>query len=133
MNSDNRTDAAANDTGAQTKEYQQRLERYEQDFLQVLRLESPPHEEMRQGLRQLQQSLGLADQDVEAIETNVTHDFQTQTQAYREHLYRYEQEFSEAIRQEFPLSSASQNRLWRLQESLGLQSVDVIKIQGQLL
>jgi GUN4-like len=132
MNSDNHTDAAAN-TDAQAREHQERLERYGQGFLQVIRLESPPGQEMRQGLRQLQQSLELADQDVEAIEAKVTHDLQTQNHAYRESLYRYEQEFSDAIRQEFPLSSANQKRLWRLQESLGLQSIDVIKIEGQLL
>jgi hypothetical protein len=133
MNSDNRTDAAANTTDAQTREYQERLDRYGQDFLQVIRLESPPSQELRQGLRQLQQSLELADQDVAAIEATVTHDFQTQTQVYKESLYRYEQEFSEAIRQEFPISAASQNRLWQLQNSLGLQSIDIIKIEGQLL
>jgi hypothetical protein len=133
MNSDNHTDAASNATDAQAREHQERLERYGQDFLQVVRLESPPGQEMRQGLRQLQQSLELADQDAEAIEAKVTHDLQTQNHAYRESLYRYEQEFSDAIRQEFPLSSANQERLWRLQESLGLQRIDVIQIEGQLL
>lgn len=138
MNSDNHTDAtanntaAANTTGEQPREYPERLERYRQDFLQVIRQESPPGQEMRQGLRQLQQSLELADQDVEAIEAKVDRDFQTQAHAYRESLYRYEQEFSDAIRQEFPLSSTSQERLWHLQDSLGLQRVDVIKIEGQL-
>jgi hypothetical protein len=133
MNSDNHTDAATNATDAQAREHQERLERYGQGFLQVIRLESPLGQEMRQGLRQLQQSLELADQDTEAIEAKVTHDLQTQNQAYKESLYRYEQEFSDAIRQEFPLSSANQKRLWRLQESLGLQSIDVIKIEGRLL
>ena len=137
MNSDNRTDAGANhaganDTDAQAREHQERLDRYGQDFLQVIRQESPPSQEMRQGLRQLQQSLELADQDVEAIEAKVTQDFQAQTDTYRESLYRYEQEFSDAIRQEFPLSSANQSRLWRLQDSLGLQRIDVIKIEGHL-
>lgn len=137
MNSDNRTDAAVNDTGVndtgvQTREYQERLDRYGQDFLQVIRQESPPMQEMRQGLRQLQQSLELADQEVEAIEAKVTQDFKTQTHAYEESLYRYKQEFSTAIRQDFPLSSASRNQLWQLQDSLGLQRVDVIKIEGQL-
>jgi GUN4-like len=132
MNSDNRTDEAVNDTGTQIREHQERLERYGQDFLQVIRQESPPDQEMRQGLRQLQQSLELTDQDVEAIEARVTQEFQAQADDYRESLYRYEKEFSDAIRQEFPLSSASQKRLWQLQDSLGLQRVDVIKIEGQL-
>ena len=132
MNSDNRPDAATNDTGAPTREHQQRLERYRQDFSQVLRQESPPGQEMRQGLRQLQHSLELTDQDVEAIEASVDQDFQAQSHAYAESLYRYEREYSNAIRQEFPLSSASQAQLWHLQDRLGLQRVDVIKIEGQL-
>ncbi len=139
MNSDNHTDAAANNTaaanttGEQPREYQERVDRYGQDYLQVIRQESPPGQEMRQGLQQLQQSLELTDQEVEAIEAKVDHDFQAQTHAYREALYRYEKEFSDAIRQEFPLSSASQRRLWQLQDSLGLQRIDVIKIEGQLI
>jgi hypothetical protein len=120
MNSDNRTNAAA-DSGAQSREYQERLDRYGQDFLQVIRL------------RQLQQSLGLADQDVEAIEAQVFQEFDIETRTYREYLYRYEQEFAATIRQEFPISAASQERLWRLQEDLGLQSADVIKLEGQIL
>jgi hypothetical protein len=132
MNSDNRTDEAVNDTGTQIREHQERLERYGQDFLQVIRQESPPDQEMRQGLRQLQQSLELTDQDVEAIEARVTQEFQAQADDYRESLYRYEKEFSDAIRQELPLGSANQSRLWQLQNSLGLQRVDVIKIEGQL-
>jgi len=131
MNSDHCTDAATNATGAQTREYQERLDRYEQDFLQVLRQESPPEKEMRQGLRQLQQFLDLTDPEVEAIEARVDQDFQAQSHAYKESLYRYEREYSDAIRQEFPLSSASQAQLWQLQDSLGLQRVDVIKIEGQ--
>ncbi|MCY7286500.1 MAG: GUN4 domain-containing protein [Cyanobacteria bacterium CAN_BIN43] len=131
MNSDNRTDAATNATGAQTREHQERLDRYGQDFLRVLRQESPPGQEMRHGLRQLQQFLTLTDDDVEAIEAKVDQDFQAQSHAYQELLYRYEREYADAIRQEFPLSSASQAQLWQLQDSLGLQRVDVIKIEGQ--
>jgi GUN4-like len=131
MNSDNRTDAAA--SSAQSREYQERLDRYGQDFLQVLRLESPPSPELRQGLRQLQQSLGLADQDVDAIETQVSHSFDTETRTYREYLYRYEQEFAAAVEREFPISPANQTHLWSLQEELGLQSADVIKIEGHIL
>jgi hypothetical protein len=145
MNSDNHTDAtdaadaadAADPTGAQvgaqTRDYQERLERYGQDFLQVIRLESPPGAELRQGLRQLQQSLGLAEPDVASMEAKVAQDFQTQTLTYQEYLHHYEQEFSTAIQQEYPLSAASQNRLWLLQDQLGLQSQDVIKIEGQIL
>jgi hypothetical protein len=132
MNPDNRTDAVTN-PGVPSREYQERLDRYGQDFLQVIRLESPPSPELRQGLRQLQQSLGLADQDVEAIETQVCRDFDIETRTYREYLYRYEQEFTAAIRQEFPISADSQTRLWNLKEHLGLQSADVIKIEGQIL
>jgi len=131
MNSDNRIDAATNATGAQTREHQERLDRYGQDFLRVLRQESPPGQEMRHGLRQLQQFLALTDQDVEAIEAKVDQDFQAQSHAYQDSLYRYEREYSDAIRQEFPLSSSSQAQLWQLQDSLGLQRVDVIKIEGQ--
>ncbi|NJR39928.1 MAG: hypothetical protein HC781_15265 [Leptolyngbyaceae cyanobacterium CSU_1_4] len=87
---------------------------------------------MRQGLRQLQRALNLTDQQVGAIEARVNHEFQTQTHAYRESLLCYEQAFSNAIRQEFPLSAPSQNQLWQLQDSLGLQRADVIKIEGQL-
>ncbi|MBW4517193.1 MAG: GUN4 domain-containing protein [Timaviella obliquedivisa GSE-PSE-MK23-08B] len=130
MNSDNRTDAAAS---AQTREHQERLDRYRQDFLQIIRQESPPGQEMRYGLQQLQQSLELTEQEVEAIEARVDHEFQTQSRAYKESLYRYEQEFSDAIRQEFPLNPTHQNRLWQLQDSLGLQRPDVIKIEGQLI
>jgi GUN4-like len=133
MNSDNHTDAAANLTGAQTRDYQERLERYGRDFLHVLHQESPPGAAMRQGLRQAQQSLGLTDQDVAAMEAKVSQDFQTQTLTYQEYLHHYEQEFSTAIQQEYPLSAASQNRLWLLQDQLGLQSQDVIKIEGQIL
>jgi GUN4-like len=108
-------------------------ERYQQEFLRAIQLEFPPSDLLRRGLQQFQASLGLADQVVEAIESQVGQRFQAQQAQYQEHLWQYEQAFSQAVALGIPFNSASQTRLSALQQSLNLQKADIEAIEGRLL
>jgi hypothetical protein len=118
---------------AHLRDHRVRLEHYGREFLRAIRLEFPPGELLRRGLKQSQQALSLTDKDVEAIETKLTQAFQAQKAAYQANLQQYEQEFAVAIAQGLPLDAATQDRLWTMQKSLGLQGEDVAKVEGEII
>ncbi len=55
----------------QKEDYENKLHRYEQEFLKAVEEEYPLSEDVRNGLKAFQQSLGLRDEDVEQIEAPI--------------------------------------------------------------
>jgi hypothetical protein len=113
--------------------YQSRINQYAEEFSQVIRMEFPPGEILQQGLQQLRQTLQLQPHDVEPIEQQLSQSFQHEQQLYQSKLQIYEQAFREAIAAEFPITPATQNRLWRFQRTLNLRHEDIVQIERQLL
>ncbi|HEY9640499.1 MAG TPA: GUN4 domain-containing protein, partial [Coleofasciculaceae cyanobacterium] len=120
------------DTGEGTQQ-QDSPKRYEQEFLRAIQLEFPPGDLLRRGLKQIQESLGLADEAVETIESQVSQRFQAQQDQYQDHLWQYEQAFSQAVALGIPFNPATQTQLADLRHSLKLQKPDTDAIEGRLL
>jgi formylglycine-generating enzyme required for sulfatase activity/uncharacterized caspase-like protein len=55
--------------------------------------------------------------------------FAQKQEEYRQNLVRYQQAFSEAIEQEFPLSESTRRHLKQLQESLELKEEEILQIE----
>jgi formylglycine-generating enzyme required for sulfatase activity/uncharacterized caspase-like protein len=79
-------------------------------------------------LNELRNSLKLQSQETDAIESEVLEPYRQR----REKLQRYEQIFTEAIRQQYPLSKSDGNGLKRLQQALRLRDEDVALIEKKV-
>lgn len=79
-------------------------------------------------LDQLQTQLGLSPDIARGIEAEVLLPYQKRL----ENLQRYRQVFSEAVGQEYPLSSHAQSELGDLREVLGLRPEDVDSIEQEI-
>ncbi|MBD3883538.1 GUN4 domain-containing protein [Phormidium tenue FACHB-886] len=110
----------------------EKLQQYEQEFMQALRLEFPPQRLLRLGLQQIQQRLELSDAAVEAIELQAANRFQAEQAQYHASLKEYEQEFARETALGLPPSKETQNRLAEMQRSLGLRDEDVKGVEGQV-
>jgi molecular chaperone DnaK (HSP70) len=118
------------------QDYQRQLERYKWDFIEATRQEYPIGEDRRYKLKQFQQTLGLRDEDIIRVEAPILERKEVAYRAkqeYQQNLRRYEQEFSNSVQQEFPLSDTRRVELEIFQRSLGLKDKDVIRIQEPLL
>ncbi|MGV0027823.1 caspase family protein [Phormidesmis priestleyi] len=76
----------------------------------------------RQRLQDLQQQYELSDTVVTALETEII-------QIYNQNRQEYQNQFFDAIRQQFPISSVSRQHLQKLQQSLGLGNAIVADIE----
>jgi ABC-type microcin C transport system duplicated ATPase subunit YejF len=79
-------------------------------------------------LQQTWQTLGLSQEDVRAIEGQII----AEINAHQTNLQRYEQEFINATRQQYPLNRASLHELQRRQQALNLVDEDVNSIQNRV-
>ncbi|WP_308189112.1 caspase, EACC1-associated type [Nostoc mirabile] len=113
---------------AQFKTHQQNLQTYQQAFTTALRQEFLLSAASRDRLRQTQQQLELADRDIAAIESQIT----AEVEAHHQKLRDYERLFFTATQQEYPLSEATRNNLRQQQQRLGLRDVDVAPIEAQI-
>lgn len=110
----------------------EKLQQYEQEFMQAIRLEYPPQKLLRLGLQQIQQHLELSDAVVEAIELQAIDRFQAEQAQYRASLKKYEQEFARETALGLPPSKETQSHLAEMQRSLGLRDDDVKGVEGQV-
>jgi len=107
------------------KDYEERLQEYRRTFNQSLEQEYPFSPQTRQQLQQLQQSLGLREQDISSIEQRIL-------AIYKPKLQRYEQEFNRLIQQQYPLDHNSRQPLQQLQQNLGLEKQVIKTIEAQV-
>ncbi len=133
---------------AEVKHQGKLRQQYEQEFKQVIEAGYPIDEVARDGLKNLQQSLGLSDENVASIEQPIIApkeaEYQQRLEAetlrqeqqkakYENNLRQYEQAFSNAVMAEYPLNQSVQEQLKSLQQSLGLKGKDITLIQQLIL
>ncbi|MEA5605413.1 caspase, EACC1-associated type [Nostoc sp. UHCC 0252] len=110
------------------KEFGEKLQQYQQVFTELLERDETITDSDRHDLQNLQQILGLRNEDTMPIEAKVTARFKT----HQQNLQTYQQAFKTALRQEFPLSAASRDRLRQTQQQLELANVDISAIESQI-
>ncbi|MEH2157660.1 caspase, EACC1-associated type [Nostoc sp.] len=110
------------------KEFREKLQQYQQVFTELLERDETITDGDRLDLQNLQQILGLRNEDTMPIEALVTARFKT----HQQNLQTYEQAFTTALRQEFPLSTASRDRLRQTQQQLELANGDIAAIESQI-
>ena len=108
--------------------YQQKLEQYQQAFMNVTQTKYLPTSPIRKQLQQTWQTLGLTEADVIAIESPIL----AQINLYQQNLERYEKEFESAVQQQYPLSEAKFNELTQLKLTLSLSDDDVTAIESPI-
>ena len=137
--------------------YQQKLQRYEQEFRRAIEAEYPFSDYVRNGLRDFQESLGLKGEDIEQIERPILTQKETEHRQRREdeqrrqkqeqeklkreqekldyqrNLQRYEQEFRRAIEAEYPFSDHVRSGLRDFRQSLGIKEEDIEQIERPIL
>jgi len=105
------------------------LEDYRLAFVAEVERQYPLTQETLDELKDLQEILGLREEDVTQIEQDVTAQIANKSEAYRQKLRQYEQEFIKAIQGEFPLSQYACEGLDKFQADLGLTDEDVARIK----
>lgn len=110
------------------REFQQKLQGYEQVFTELLRRDETIDEVTRQELQSFQQTLELRNEDTVKIEAKAVAQFKT----HQQNLKAYEQAFSETLRQEYPLTEASREQLRQMQQQLELTESDIAAIEHQI-
>ena len=105
------------------------LEDYRSAFVAEVERQYPLMSETANVLKDLQEILGLREEDVTQIEQDVTAQVAGKSEAYQQNLQRYEQEFTRAIQGEFPLSQYACEGLDKFQADLGLIDEDVTRIK----
>lgn len=113
---------------AQVETYQQKLQQYEKAFINATQRKQPLGGANRTQLTQMWQTLGLSERDVKEIEIPIL----SQVKTYRVNLRQYEQEFTEATEQGYPLSVAKRSELCQRQQALSLNDEDVVPIENQI-
>ena len=109
-------------------EFREKLQQYQQVFTELLERDETITDSDRLDLQNLQQILGLRNEDTMPIEALVTARFKT----HQQNLQTYQQAFTTALRQEFPLSAASRDRLRQTQQQLELADRDIAAIESQI-
>ena len=105
------------------------LEDYRSAFVAEVERQYPLTQETVNVLKDLQEILGLREEDVTQIEQDVTAQIARKSEAYRQNLQRYKQELTKAIQGEFPLSQYACEGLDKFQANLGLADEDATQIK----
>lgn len=113
---------------AQIQLYKQHLQEYRQSLAKGMRQEYPLSQLTRHQLQQMQQEWQLKNEDLAAIENSLI----AEVEAYRQKLQQFEQAFTIAVQQEYPLSEANHNQLWQQQQLLGLKAEDIQPITARI-
>ncbi|MBU6186157.1 MAG: SUMF1/EgtB/PvdO family nonheme iron enzyme, partial [Cyanobacteria bacterium REEB444] len=114
------------------RDFQQKLRQYEQTVTDVLQRDSSINDNTRQELQQLQQVLGLRNEDTILIEECLTANLETEKQKHLKHLQQYERTFSDSIQIQFPVDEVTRRELGCLQELLGLGDEEVRQIEEKV-
>jgi formylglycine-generating enzyme required for sulfatase activity len=115
--------------GPYRKEFREKLQQYEHVFTDLLKRNETITEGDRHDLQNLQQILGLRNEDTMPIEAQITAQFKTHQQS----LQAYEQSFSDALRQEYRLSEETRLRLRQMQQQLKLTDGDIAPIEAKII
>ena len=132
--------AEADNREKKQRDYQNKLQRYQQEFSRAIEAEYPLSDFIQQKLKDFQQQLGLKVSDIDKVEQTLTtakeqelQQRQREQKEYKSKLQRYQQEFSRVIEAEYPLSNFFQQRLKHFQQQLGLSDPDLEKITKPLI
>jgi cyclophilin family peptidyl-prolyl cis-trans isomerase len=109
------------------QEFRNKLQQYEQVFAEVLQRDQTITEGDRADLQNLQQILGLRNEDTVPIEAAGSARFK----AHQQNLQTYERTFEQALRREFPLSEVSRTRMAELKRQLEL-GAEVLPIEARI-
>ena len=109
----------------QIETYHQKLQQYEQAYVKATQRKYQPNEVTRTQLRQTWQTLGLSQDDVEAIESRINGAIET----HQANLRQYEQVFTEAVQQEYPLNTLKRAKLTQRYQGMNLTTEDVKAIE----
>ncbi|MFW9264189.1 caspase, EACC1-associated type, partial [Nostoc sp. CALU 546] len=112
----------------QIESYHQKLQQYEQAFVKATQRQHYPDEVTQKQLQETWQTLGLNEGDVRAIERRINAEIET----HQANLRQYEQEFTEAIQQEYPLSAFKRSQLTQRHQALNLSAEDVTAIENPI-
>ena len=110
------------------KTYQQKLQQYKEAFVQATQSKYQPNEVIRQQLQQTWHTLGLVAADVERVEAPIL----TQIERHQVNLRQYEQAFTDATQQQYPLGEETRLSLQQHQQQLALSDEDVAPIQTSI-
>ncbi|QLE59229.1 hypothetical protein FD725_00865 [Nostoc sp. TCL26-01] len=113
----------------QIESYHQKLQQYEQAFVKATQRKHYPDELTQKQLQQTWQTLGLSEGDVRAIERRINGEIET----YQTNLRQYEQEFTAAVQQEYPLSTFKRSQLTQRHQALNLTAEDVTAIETPII
>jgi hypothetical protein len=111
------------------KEYQAKLQEYEQHFSEAIQREEPLSEYDRESLNNFKHTWNIKDRDTVLIEKAVT---QRQQEYYQQNLQQYEQYLYAAIQQEYPLSNDTRDELKLQQESLNIKDEDIARLEAEI-
>ncbi|MDF5740149.1 MULTISPECIES: hypothetical protein [unclassified Nostoc] len=114
---------------AEIEAYLQKLQQYEQVFTKAIQQQYPLSATQRNQLRHQQQILGLKDENIVPIETRIT----AEIEAYLRKLQQYEQAFTRAIQQQYPLSTIQCNQLRQQQQILGLKDENISPTEARII
>lgn len=110
------------------QKFREKLREYEQAFTDLLQHHETISEEDHNDLQHLQCELGLRNEDILPIQAKVTAQFK----AHQQKLQNYEQAFTKAVQQEYPLSQSKHNELRQLRLQLELADTDVALIENRI-
>ncbi|MEL6225118.1 MAG: GUN4 domain-containing protein [Cyanobacteria bacterium J06627_8] len=114
-------------------ELHQRQNAFKKAFIKAANHRLPPTKEDQQRLDLLQQELQLPLDWVNSFKANVYQTLKEQESAYQEGLDAYEQHFQSFVDQEgFPLSEASRQKLYDLENDLHIKAHDVRAVEQKL-
>jgi Caspase domain len=102
-------------------DFRKKLQQYEQVFRALSEREEPIHERDHVDLQNLQQILGLRNEDTVPIEARVV----AALKAHRQNLQVYEQALGEALRQASPLDKTQQRKFQRMQQQMELTDAEI--------
>ncbi|GAB4459076.1 MAG: hypothetical protein OHK0037_03770 [Elainellaceae cyanobacterium] len=114
------------------REHAERLQDYRQTLSAELTQAYPLSPVQLERLKELQQVLELADDEVEPIHEALMQPYAEREAAYRTHLIQYEQALTRALLQADPLSDAVRDRLTQQQTVWGLAAADVTAIERRV-
>ena len=115
------------------RERLKRIEDYRSAFVAEVERQYPLTPETLSELKGLREILGLRKEDVTPVEQEGISQIVSKSEAYRQKLQRYEQEFTRAIQAEFPLSQPVSESLNKFQADWGLIDEDVAQIKRPIL
>ncbi|MFB8788754.1 MAG: TIR domain-containing protein [Potamolinea sp.] len=111
------------------KQYQEKLQEYEQHFSEAIQREEPLSEYAREWLNNFKHTWNIKDKDIVRIEELVT---QKQQELYNNNFQQYKQRWYAETQREYPISDSTRDELKSLQKSLKLKDEDIARIEEQI-